>query len=217
MKFLRASIAILAIMVWSGVALAQECESVAAAVTTKVEADPESVLLIVEDAMRAHDKCACEVVKAAIVAARATEELVGEIVFTAVIASESMAPTVAECAISVAPDSASQIRSALKRALSDAGSHSSEDDGGKVVVSGKNPSYGKEPIPPAEPVREFGFDFGSAPLDVRGILSAGPVTWIRHREFALRSLYRRRCLQEDYQDCEVSGSGHWNPWQWGRR
>ncbi|MDA0811278.1 MAG: hypothetical protein O3C21_02640 [Verrucomicrobia bacterium] len=110
--------------------------------------------------------------KAAIVASKANEKLVGEIVFAAVIASESMAPTVAECAISVAPDSASQIRSALKRALSD-GATPSSDEGGKAVYSGKN-RYGKDSIPSAEAVDDGGFDFGRAPLDVRGIYLLAP-------------------------------------------
>jgi hypothetical protein len=144
---------------------AADCETLAASVTNKVEADPEKVLMIVEDAMSRHDKCACEVVKSAIVASRASGRLVGEIVFTAVISSERMAPTVAECVISVAPDSASQIRSALKRALSDTG---------KNTAYGKNPYKGKEPIPPADPVDDGGLDFGRAPLDVRGIYLLAP-------------------------------------------
>ena len=151
---------------------AADCDAVAASVSKKVEAEPEKVLMIVEDAMSTHDKCACEIVKSAIVASRASGRLVGEIVFTAVISSESMAPTVAECAISVAPDSASQIRSALKRALSDAGD-SAPVSYGKNPVSGKN-AYGKDTVPSADPVDEGGFDFGRAPLDVRGIYLLAP-------------------------------------------
>ncbi|MGK0184633.1 MAG: hypothetical protein ACI9R3_000407 [Verrucomicrobiales bacterium] len=156
-------------------AMASDCESVAATVSQQVEESPEKVLMVVEDAMAKHEKCACEVVKAAIVASKANEKLVGEIVFTAVISSESMAPTVAECAISVAPDSASHIRSALKRALSDTGTYSYDGGGGKSpAYSGKNPAYGKEPIPSAEAVDDGGFDFGRAPLDVRGIYLLAP-------------------------------------------
>lgn len=151
--------------------VAADCDTIADSVTKQVEAAPEKVLMIVEDSMANHEKCACEVVKAAIVASKANEKLVGEIVFAAVIASENMAPTVAECAISVAPDSASQIRSALKRALSDAGNAST--DGGKAVYSGKN-GYGKDSIPSAEAVDDGGFDFGRAPLDVRGIYLVAP-------------------------------------------
>ena len=151
--------------------MAADCETIADSVTRQVEAAPGNVLMIVEDSMANHEKCACEVVKAAIVASKANEKLVGEIVFAAVIASESMAPTVAECAISVAPDAASQIRSALKRALSDAGT---SDEGGKApVYSGKN-GYGKDLIPSAEAVDDSGFDFGRAPLDVRGIYLLAP-------------------------------------------
>ena len=172
--------------------LASDCETVAAKVTKQVEASPEKVLMVVEDAMAKHDKCACEVVKAAIVASKANEKLVGEIVFTAVIASESMAPTVAECAISVAPDSASQIRSALKRALSDSGYSYSDEGGGKSPAYSGKGTYGKEEIPSAEPVREGGFDFGRAPLDVRGIYLLAPSPGVVHtRDFDIpKSLAR---------------------------
>lgn len=165
-----------ALALLASAAMASDCETVAEKVTEQVEESPEKVLMIVEDSMTKHEKCACEVVKAAIVASKANEKLVGEIVFAAVIASESMAPTVAECAISVAPDSASHIRSALKRALSDTGTYSYADsDGGKnPAYSGKNPGYGKEPIPSAERVDDGGFDFGRAPLDVRGIYLLAP-------------------------------------------
>ena len=150
--------------------LGLDCETVSQSVTKKVEEDPDQVLVTVEDAMASHDKCACEIVKAAIVASRADGRLVGEIVFTAVTVSQSMAPTVAECAVSVAPDSAPQIRAALKRALSDTGRKPSY---GRKPSFGKNPYGDKEPIPSAEPV-EDGFDFGRTPLDVRGIYLLAP-------------------------------------------
>ncbi|MCB1097861.1 MAG: hypothetical protein KDN22_19970 [Verrucomicrobiae bacterium] len=173
MKLLQ-KLVVVATAVGASSLMAADCESIAAAVTKQVEAAPETVLMIVEDSMASHEKCACEVVKAAIVASKATEKLVGEIVFTAVIASESMAPTVAECAISVAPDSASQIRSALKRALSDSGGYPNDEGGKAPVYSGKNPGYGKDSIPSAEAVDDGGFDFGRAPLDVRGIYLLAP-------------------------------------------
>ena len=184
MRFVRKLKSGAFVLAFAGIGYAADCEDVARIVTSQIEEKPENVLIVVEDAMATHDKCACEIVKAAIVTSQANEKLVGEIVFTAVISSEKMAPTIAECAISVAPDSASQIRGALKRALSDGGDISAEpvgyyedntgSGGGKEVVSSKNPSYGKEPPPIAEPVEDPGFTFGRSPLDVRGIYLLAP-------------------------------------------
>ena len=109
--------------------------------------------------------------------------------------------------VSVAPDSASQIRSALKRALSDAGSYS-YTDGGKSPVSGKDVIYDKEPIPSAEPVDDSGFSFGRAPLDVRGIYLLAPspggggITEVVEFKKIVKTIYREK------KGSGSSGGGH---------
>ena len=75
-----------------------------------------------------------------------------------------MATTITECAVAAAPKATSEIKAALKTALSDKGSASY----GKEVYD-KNPKEVIEPEP--EPIS---FDFGRAPLDVRGIYLLAP-------------------------------------------
>ena len=75
-----------------------------------------------------------------------------------------MSTTITECAVSAAPSATSEITAALKSALSDKGSSE---------PVGKSSGKGKyvEPEPEPEP---SGFDFGRAPLDVRGIYLLAP-------------------------------------------
>jgi hypothetical protein len=107
------------------------CAEVARKIQSDVAARPERVLIIVEDALVVDESCACEVVKAAIVASKAGPKLVGHIVFTAVTATAKSAALIAECATAASPDAAAEIRSALTKAL---GENSS------VVVSSPSPS-----------------------------------------------------------------------------
>ena len=139
----------------------KECTPVGAAVTKEVTAKPENVLAIVNEQIAANPTCACEVVKAAITAAKADKELVGQIVFTAVMAAPTEATTIAECAVAVAPEAAENIKAALQSAISD-----------------KNPSYGKNPgknpkeapQPPSDDLA----DFGLSPVAIGGVYLVYP-------------------------------------------
>jgi hypothetical protein len=95
------------------------CAELAKQVRADVKARPERVLIIVEDAMVQNETCACEIVKSAILAARAGGKLVGQIVRTAVNVSPGVAPTIGECAVAAAPEAADEIKAALHTALSD--------------------------------------------------------------------------------------------------
>ena len=93
------------------------CATLARHVAAAVRADRERVLIIVEDSIVQNETCACEIVKAAIDAARADHGLVSQIVFTAASCSPGSASVVAECALAAAPGAADEVKWALERAF----------------------------------------------------------------------------------------------------
>jgi hypothetical protein len=82
-------------------AAAPTCDKAAADVRAAVEAAPSRVLIIVEDAMIANEGCACEIVKAAILASNANPELARQITLTASNVAPNLSKVIAECARSV--------------------------------------------------------------------------------------------------------------------
>jgi hypothetical protein len=74
------------------------CDAVFEEVRAAVESDPAKILVIIEDAMVAHENCACEIVKAAIQASNADPELKRQIVLTATHIAPKLGPLVAACA-----------------------------------------------------------------------------------------------------------------------
>jgi len=140
-----------------------DCDKASAQFASAVSSKPEDLLTLLADAVAKNESCSCEIVQAAVKSAKGDKAKVGDIVFTVVSIAPARAVTVAECAIAVAPGAESEIQSALKSALSDEGE---PYVGGKGVDKG-----GKYVEPPEEP---SGFDFGRAPLDVRGIYLLAP-------------------------------------------
>ncbi len=82
----------------SATASAANCDKVAADVRAAVEAAPQKVLIIVEDAMAANESCACEIVKAALQTSKANAELARQIVLTATNVAPNLSTLIAECA-----------------------------------------------------------------------------------------------------------------------
>ncbi|MBX7211973.1 MAG: hypothetical protein K1X78_26945 [Verrucomicrobiaceae bacterium] len=82
------------------------CDQIGDDVRTAIEKDPSKVLMIVEDALVINEACACEVVKAAILAAKADDATVQQIVQTALAVAPKMSAIIVECATAVAPGSA---------------------------------------------------------------------------------------------------------------
>jgi hypothetical protein len=74
------------------------CEKIAQDVRDAVAKDPTKVLMQVEDALVINESCACEIVKAAIVASNADATLVKQIVETAVAVAPKMTSVITECA-----------------------------------------------------------------------------------------------------------------------
>jgi hypothetical protein len=123
-------------------AVKPECATVVEHLTSEVKKDATRLLLAVEDALTLNDKCACEIVTAAIQLSKADSDMVGRIVSTSIQAAPTSASSIAECALSAAPESASSIQSAMKKALGQGDvdtSTSQGDANGKEVV-------GKEPV-----------------------------------------------------------------------
>jgi hypothetical protein len=159
-------------------AAAPDCRDIAEKVKAAVTAKRERVLIIVEDSIIQSDACACEIVKAAITAARAQPNLVGQIVFTAATACPAMASTIAECAVAVAPDAAANAKAAVIKALEDEAPHptptthqggkESVTDGGKGLVSN-----GKNPLPKGDAEAQKEPEFGGAAARIGGVYLFG--------------------------------------------
>jgi hypothetical protein len=170
-----------------------ECAKSAQAVSLAVADDPSKVLTVVAGSIKANPDCACEIVKAAILAADADNKTVGAIVLTAVQTAPQKSIEISECAIAVKPDATEEVKNALHKALGDAkeematvqkvsGRRSVGKDpvsgGGKAPVSsGKNPlPTGKEPLPAARAVEEADdtVDFGKSPVAIGGVYLVVP-------------------------------------------
>ena len=111
------------------VAAAVDCPAVGASVETAVKADQSSVLAVVAARIKETPDCACDVVKAAIRATKASNDLTGQIVEAAVRAAPSQYKTIVECAVAVNSGAAAEIRAALQRVFG-----GKDGKSGKVVV-----------------------------------------------------------------------------------
>jgi len=95
-----------------------DCPKVGEMVTKFIEADPDSILEVVYEAIIQSEACACEIVTAAVKTAGKDTSLIKDIVFTAITASDEAAVTIAECAVATAPYAAREITMALEDAFS---------------------------------------------------------------------------------------------------
>ena len=139
-----AVLAVLAVGLLGGVSAtaAPTCDKAAADVRAAVEAAPSRVLIIVEDAMIANEGCACEIVKAAILASNANPELARQITLTASNVAPNLSKVIAECA-----------RSVVAAASSGGGKEV------KQVIA----------VQPEAPATGGGTDYVRAPADIRGV------------------------------------------------
>ena len=158
-----ATVAALAVGFVSPALADTDCDKASAKFASAVASKPNELLTLLAEAVAKNESCSCEFVQAAIKAVGSDKAKVGDIVFTAVSVAPGMATTITECAVAAAPKATSEIKAALKSALSDKGSSEIYD---------KNP--GKGVVEPVEEVDDGGFDFGRAPLDVRGIYLLAP-------------------------------------------
>jgi hypothetical protein len=164
---LMATVAALAVGFVSPAFADTDCDKASSKFAAAVASKPDELLTLLAETVAKNESCSCEVVQAAIKAVGADKAKVGDIVFTAVSVAPSMATTITECAVAAAPKATSEIKAALKSALSDKGSASYGKE-----VAGKNP--GKDVVEEPAVEDDGGFDFGRAPLDVRGIYLLAP-------------------------------------------
>ena len=118
---------------------APDCYKVSTAIKKAVAAQPDKVLELVAVQVAQNESCACEVVKAAIVASDADKALVANIVDAAVTAAPSKMRIIGQCAVAVAPDALAQVQEVITKlsAVSgDSGYSAKGGDakGGKPVV-----------------------------------------------------------------------------------
>ncbi|MDA7636012.1 hypothetical protein N8680_03170 [Akkermansiaceae bacterium] len=78
-------------------------------------ADSSKVLEVVAANIALNESCACEIVKAAIIASDADKKLVAEIVNTAILAAPSQIRMITQCAMATAPDAVSSIQAIVER------------------------------------------------------------------------------------------------------
>ena len=158
---LMATVAALAVGFVSPAFADTDCDKASSKFAAAVASKPDELLTLLAETIAKNESCSCEVVQAAIKAVGADKAKVGDIVFTAVSVAPGMATTITECAVAAAPKATSEIKAALKSALSDKGSASYDKNPEKDVVEPEGDDDG-------------GFDFGRAPLDVRGIYLLAP-------------------------------------------
>ena len=90
--------------------IAPKCEDIYATVKRFVKDHPEKVLEVVAFHVGQHETCACEIVKAAIIASDADVALVVEIVETAIEVAPGKFRIIGQCAIAVAPDALAEVQ-----------------------------------------------------------------------------------------------------------
>ncbi len=98
-----------------------DCDSIAEDVGISIRKNRERLLVILEDALKSHGNCACEIVKVAVQAAGGSSSIVSQVVQTAVTVEPTRAAEISECAVAAAPSLATAIQGGLDRALSDSG------------------------------------------------------------------------------------------------
>jgi len=92
-----------------------DCLTVAAQVKKAVAAEPAKVLQIVEAQVAVNESCACDIVKAAILASQADATLVAGIVEIASTTAPEQMRLVGQCALAVAPDSLAAVQAVLTK------------------------------------------------------------------------------------------------------
>lgn len=119
-----------------------DCYKVSAAVKKAVTAKPDNVLALVKSNVAQNESCACEIVKAAIMASDADKKLVASIVEAAIEAAPSKYRIIGQCAVAVAPDALAEVQAVITKygaASGDSGYSAKGDEKGGKVVKGPDP------------------------------------------------------------------------------
>ncbi len=92
-----------------------DCYQVYTAVKKAVAAQPGKVLELVKTNVAQNESCACEVVKAAIVASDADKKLVAGIVEAAIASAPKKVRIIGQCAVAVAPDALAEVQAVVTK------------------------------------------------------------------------------------------------------
>ena len=79
------------------------CEDISRDVAVAIQNDPSKTLMIVEDALVINESCACEIIKAAILASQADSAMVNQIVQTGISVAPKMSGVIMDCATAISP------------------------------------------------------------------------------------------------------------------
>lgn len=115
---------------------ATDCYKVSAAVKKAVTAHPENVLALVKTNVAQNESCACEVVKAAIMASSADKKLVANIVAAAIEAAPSKYRIIGQCAVAVAPDALTEVQAVITKYGAASGDSGYSAKGGEKSAKG---------------------------------------------------------------------------------
>ena len=96
-----------------------DCDSVAEDVALSLRQSPGKILVVLEDSLRAHQNCTCEIVSSVVKGANGNAQTIRQIVELSVTLVPTKAAEVSECALKAAPGSANAIQVGLDSALSD--------------------------------------------------------------------------------------------------
>ena len=92
-----------------------KCFSLALRVGQRIKEDPSSLLEVTASEVASNPTCACEVVKAALTAAKADPDMVAQVVEASALASPESLRIIAQCAIAVAPEALAKVQAVLAR------------------------------------------------------------------------------------------------------
>jgi hypothetical protein len=144
------------------------CDKIAQDVRESVEKDPTKVLMYVEDALVINETCACEIVRAAITAAKADANLIKQIVQTSVAVAPRMTAVIEDCA------------SAGSSGAPVASKEDSSKSGKDVVdvTSGKSGGKDGMDVLPPKDGGETKSSFSRGGADIRGLYLIQPATGV---------------------------------------
>lgn len=133
---------------------AVDCAKISSSIKAEVAENQSLVLQIVDRAVRENPSCACEIVKASIVASNADHKLIASIVEVVATAAPEQMRIAAQCAVAVAPDALQDVQAVLAKL---------DPATGDVAAESAKGGVDKQSIAPATPNP---LDF---PIDPNGI------------------------------------------------
>lgn len=143
-----------------------DCYKVYTVVKNAVAAQPDKVLELVKTNVAQNESCACEVVKAAIVASDADKKLVAGIVEAAIASAPGKVRIIGQCAVAVAPDALAEVQAVVTKHAAASG------DSGYSAKGGEK--GGKDVVVPPQAHNVLDFPFGTSVDNPIGPTPGGP-------------------------------------------